>query len=103
MFSKLDSLAGFQKYSLQSRTYTHVTWIYFKHAVSSIVVFMRFRSCSAVVRLFEFTGTCEDQRVWRAMRAFQMGACLMAAFTLGACDSKKGGHAEVMVLTHPLQ
>lgn len=27
----------------------------------------------------------------------------MAAFTLGACDSKKGGHAEVMVLTHPLQ
>lgn len=38
-----------------------------------------------------------------AMRAFQMGVCLMAAFTLGACHSKKGGHAAVMVLTHPLQ
>ncbi|MFZ2279653.1 MAG: efflux RND transporter periplasmic adaptor subunit [Prosthecobacter sp.] len=37
------------------------------------------------------------------MRALQMGACLMAAFTLGACHSKKGGHAAVMVLTHPLQ
>jgi membrane fusion protein (multidrug efflux system) len=27
----------------------------------------------------------------------------MASFTLGACDSKKGGHAEVMVQSHPLQ
>lgn len=36
-------------------------------------------------------------------RVFQMGVCVMAAFTLGACHSKKGGQAAVMVLTHPLQ
>lgn len=34
---------------------------------------------------------------------FQMGLCLLAAFTLGACHSEKGGHAAVMVLTHPLK
>ena len=38
-----------------------------------------------------------------AVRTAQMGVCLMAAFTLGACHAKKGGHAAVMVLTHPLQ
>jgi len=37
------------------------------------------------------------------MRISRTDLCLMAVFALGACHSKKGGHAEVMILTRPLQ
>lgn len=64
---------------------------------------MTCRYRAAFVRLFDFTGIFEARRLRTVMGSLQGVLCLMAAFTLGACHSKKGGQAEALILTHPLK